>query len=66
MKDAVDRSPAGIEARLRAAAVASPLGWRSAPCVDLSAAAVEERLRECAELSRVCLELAEPGPGGRG
>ena len=59
MKPAVEFSPAAIEARLRAAAEASPLEWRSGPRVDFSVAAVEERLRECAELSRVCLELRD-------
>lgn len=56
----LDMSAEAIEARLLAVARQSPLGLEVVPRLDMSAEAVERRLAECAELSQVCRELAEP------
>ena len=60
MTGPIDYGAGAVEARLRAAAAASPLWWTTEPRVDRSPAAVEARLAACAELSRVCAELAQP------
>jgi len=51
-------SPASIERRLQEVSRLSPLTFEPLPRVSMAPEAVEERLRECAEMSRVCWELA--------
>jgi hypothetical protein len=49
-----------VEARLRAALTLVP--HATAHGVDMSAAAIDARLRDACEMSALCLELAELSP----
>jgi hypothetical protein len=53
----VDISAAAIEGRLLEIARLSTLTFAPLPRVSMSPEDVEARLRECAEMSAVCLEL---------
>lgn len=53
-------SARAIEHRLQEASRLSPLTFEPLPRVSMAPEAVEERLLECAEMSRICWELAEP------
>jgi hypothetical protein len=56
-------SPEAIERRLVEASSQSPLGLMPLPRIDMSPEAIEARLEEWAELTALCLELGDPGPG---
>jgi hypothetical protein len=50
-----------IDERLRAACAAQPERLVDPNAVDMSAEAITHRLREAAEMSTLCLELASAG-----
>jgi hypothetical protein len=54
---------AEIDARLRQLAALSRAAGPAPPLVDMSAAAVADRLLECAEISALALKLEAAGEG---
>ena len=59
--DAARLPPALIDARLRALASLSAQAGPAPPLVDMSAAAMTARLRDCAEISALALDLLAAG-----